>query len=233
MKNLIKFSDFPNEISNDFLNKNNFNVLEYYTIEESIIIVKHHTMQLMLEKISNKLSINLSEKFETEIINNDVYVNINCFSKTDCNILHLMWGLPDIKFWFKKDDNYFMSSYFIQILSSDDFLSFVLKKYRSKNNKKIKKNTQSAICDIYHINTYLMINKDGHVKIGKSKNPKNRESTLQSEQPSIKLFATLNCNIENILHRKYKEYRMRGEWFNLSTNQLLDIINEYGFKKIN
>lgn len=80
--------------------------------------------------------------------------------------------------------------------------------------------------------TYLMINGVGNVKIGKSYNPKIRESTLQSEQPCIKLFAVGYSDIESTLHNKYSDKRIRGEWFDLSSLDVLEIIEEYGFVEV-
>lgn len=72
-----------------------------------------------------------------------------------------------------------------------------------------------------NIKTYLMKdNHNGLYKIGFSKNPKYRESTLQSEKPSIKLIKIWDKNIESQLHKFYKDYRVRGEWFNLSKIQI-------------
>lgn len=80
--------------------------------------------------------------------------------------------------------------------------------------------------------TYLMINDKGHVKIGKSHNPKVRESTLQSEQPCVKLFAISYSDVESELHFKYSKNRIRGEWFDLSDVQINMIIESYDFLKI-
>lgn len=80
--------------------------------------------------------------------------------------------------------------------------------------------------------TYLMINDKGHVKIGKSHNPKVRESTLQSEQPYVKLFAISYSDVESELHFKYSKNRIRGEWFDLSDVQINMIIESYDFLKI-
>ena len=76
------------------------------------------------------------------------------------------------------------------------------------------------------IKTYIM--KDNHnnmYKIGKSKNPKFREKTLQSEKPSIKMIKVFDFNIERKLHILYKNKRVRGEWFRLSDKDLENICN--------
>ena len=78
------------------------------------------------------------------------------------------------------------------------------------------------------IKTYLM--KDNHnnlYKIGFSKNPKKRERTLQSEKPSIKIVKLWDYNIERKLHEKYDEFRVRGEWFNLTPIQVRYICTHY------
>ncbi len=70
---------------------------------------------------------------------------------------------------------------------------------------------------------YLIVNNDsGYIKIGTSKNPKYREKTLHSQEPKIYIVAKWRCNkkVEKELHYKFKEKRIRGEWFNL---QLIDL----------
>jgi hypothetical protein len=76
--------------------------------------------------------------------------------------------------------------------------------------------------------TFIYLMKDeinGYHKIGRSKTPEKREKTLQSEKPSITLVYSCKANIdeENILHKKYNQFRIRGEWFNLSELQLQEI----------
>ena len=70
--------------------------------------------------------------------------------------------------------------------------------------------------------------RNGYHKIGISKEPKYREKTLQSEQPAIEMI----CNkrypsrkiaeaIEFALHKAYAEQRVRGEWFDLSPEDVI------------
>lgn len=76
--------------------------------------------------------------------------------------------------------------------------------------------------------TYLMIDeKTRFYKIGRSENPKYRERTLQSEKPSIRMLFAMNVDVEKILHEKYSEKRIRGEWFCLSEDDIKDIKTEY------
>lgn len=61
-------------------------------------------------------------------------------------------------------------------------------------------------------------NRNGLTKIGFSRNPKQREYTLQSEDPDVSMFATFpgTTRAERSLHEQFAGKRVRGEWFNLS-----------------
>ncbi len=65
----------------------------------------------------------------------------------------------------------------------------------------------------------------GYYKIGFSGNPTHRERTLQAERPSIELLYSWlsNWKTEQQLHERYKEKRVRGEWFNLSPSDIAEI----------
>lgn len=65
-------------------------------------------------------------------------------------------------------------------------------------------------------------NRNLFTKIGFSKNPSFRESTLQSEEPDIELIESFvgTTMLEKQLHETFGEQRIRGEWFNLSTSDI-------------
>ena len=70
---------------------------------------------------------------------------------------------------------------------------------------------------------YVMIDKNtGYYKIGRSRHPKYREKTLQSEKPTIEmLFNHKGRNKdETYLHNYFRTQRVRGEWFDLSGSDL-------------
>jgi len=76
---------------------------------------------------------------------------------------------------------------------------------------------------------YLMLDDtNGLIKIGKSKNPKVRERTLQSEKPQTHLIVqwTAPASVEKELHKRYSAKNKRGEWFRLSIKEL-DEIKEF------
>ncbi len=76
--------------------------------------------------------------------------------------------------------------------------------------------------------TYILKDENtGLYKIGRSINPKERERTLQSEKPTIKMIKEFKNNIENELHQKYSKHRVRGEWFKLNKVQLKYICTNY------
>tara|TARA_R100000654_G_C2658433_1_gene124295 strand:+ start:43 stop:888 length:846 start_codon:yes stop_codon:yes gene_type:complete len=76
--------------------------------------------------------------------------------------------------------------------------------------------------------TYILKDKNtGYYKIGRSINPKEREKTLQSEKPTIKMIKEFKNDIENELHKKYSKNRVRGEWFKLNKIQLKYICTNY------
>lgn len=75
---------------------------------------------------------------------------------------------------------------------------------------------------------YLMIDeRNGLYKIGRSKNPEYREKTLQSEVPQIKMicFCSESKVSEKDLHKAFAHRRVRGEWFDLTKNDLSTIKN--------
>jgi len=73
---------------------------------------------------------------------------------------------------------------------------------------------------------YVMIDRNtGFYKIGRSINVLAREKTLQSEKPSIELCFSFSSNIskEKELHTTFSDKRVRGEWFRLDDNDILQI----------
>jgi Meiotically up-regulated gene 113 len=78
-------------------------------------------------------------------------------------------------------------------------------------------------------NTYIYLmksNLNGFVKIGKSINPRAREKTLQSEDPLLELVFVsplIDGVNELFLHDKFRSKRIRGEWFNLTNEDVESI----------
>lgn len=78
---------------------------------------------------------------------------------------------------------------------------------------------------------YLMVDTtNGYHKIGISNNPEYRERTLQSEKPTIEKVCAKQYPsriiaeaIESALHKAFDAKRIRGEWFDLSEQEVTDI----------
>lgn len=78
---------------------------------------------------------------------------------------------------------------------------------------------------------YLMVDTaNNFYKIGMSNRPGYREHTLQSEKPTIELLCAkvyptrvIAEAIESALHKAFASKRIRGEWFNLSLEDVLSI----------
>ena len=116
-----------------------------------------------------------------------------------------------------------------------------LKEWNNSIKQKYDEMTTSFINSLIQTNTlisgqktYLMYDDiTKKFKIGKSYDPYKREKTLCSDRCSIYLVAYCDYDIESVLHSMYSEYRGRGEWFSLSTNQVHYIIDYFGMKITN
>jgi len=70
---------------------------------------------------------------------------------------------------------------------------------------------------------YLMVDHNtGYHKIGYSKNPRYREKTLQSEKPTIEMLFKWRGGFgqEQELHEHFSDKRIRGEWFDLTAEDV-------------
>jgi len=73
---------------------------------------------------------------------------------------------------------------------------------------------------------YLMIDTvSGHHKIGYSTQPEVRERTLFADKPSVRLICAWEATRkeETLLHERFADSRIRGEWFDLNTIDISSI----------
>lgn len=89
-------------------------------------------------------------------------------------------------------------------------------------SRKIDNKTKIQDCYVY-----IMSDKEGNKKIGRSINPKNRGKTLMAQDPQITLLNTYKFpsidiahKIEKNLHIDYKSKQINGEWFDLDNDEL-------------
>jgi hypothetical protein len=75
--------------------------------------------------------------------------------------------------------------------------------------------------------TYFIQSEDGgNIKIGSSRNPSARLSSLQTGSPvKLRLVGVIEKPIERELHSKFSEHRTHGEWFS-PVKEILDFIKD-------
>lgn len=81
---------------------------------------------------------------------------------------------------------------------------------------------------------YFAQSEDGYIKIGCTQNLKSRIRHIQIyNHMKIKLIGKMKGgrDLEVKLHRKFKQYRKRGEWFNPATELLEYIANNKMYRR--
>lgn len=78
-----------------------------------------------------------------------------------------------------------------------------------------------------------LLSSNGNTKIGRTKNPKERKKSISKMSGSaIDNFEYFevekSSKVESYLHKKYKNYRVNGEWFLIDTKQYADIKDYLG-----
>ena len=69
----------------------------------------------------------------------------------------------------------------------------------------------------------------GLVKIGSSSDISVRIQTLSCGNPYLSILAVLDKNIEKELHLKFADKKIKGEFYNLTNEDVSHIIKKYGF----
>ena len=81
--------------------------------------------------------------------------------------------------------------------------------------------------------TYLVYDElSKFTKIGRSNDPYQRFNILKCSNPRIKLLAIADTDIELNLHTMFKDKLVKGEWYNLSNEDINKIIEDFKFKKV-
>jgi hypothetical protein len=143
---------------------------------------------------------------------NQVYVPNGKAFYTDHEIDEIIQVLNRTKEFYLKNKEIFEFHEKIEKEKSETELS--VNAYNLRNKKKKSRTT----------NLYVMIdNHTGHYKIGRSDSPTKREATLLSQKSSIELlfFFPGTTNQEKMLHEIFKDKWVRGEWFDLTNNDLM------------
>jgi hypothetical protein len=101
-------------------------------------------------------------------------------------------------------------------------------KLTEKDGFPIRSYKKSETPDVTIRYIYIMRNKANWLyKIGISSDVKFREKTLMSSEPYIELLHKWagEEKDERLIHEKFSDYRLRGEWFTLNNIQLEEIIS--------
>lgn len=76
---------------------------------------------------------------------------------------------------------------------------------------------------------YVVRHEHGFIKIGLSNDPWSRVSSLQTSSPyDLELWLVVSAifaqDVEKRLHREFSEFHIRGEWFDITENRLLEFL---------
>lgn len=130
----------------------------------------------------------------------------------------------------REDEHYYFYPY-VLIESLPVFLHFAYPKFLLTYIESCRVKEQKKV---YPTKTYIVYSEQsGLYKIGKtthfysSERHTGRLTTLQVSDPSIIPVAIFEADIETQLHRKYHDYRKKGEWFSLSKETIEDILRLY------
>tara|TARA_R110002074_G_scaffold238243_1_gene410186 strand:+ start:1291 stop:2130 length:840 start_codon:yes stop_codon:yes gene_type:complete len=196
----------------DIITKKDFKLIKNYFLDlEMCDYYENEYRQTLLELMSDMDF--ESKRFYTKHYKSLPIYNMQLFIED-----FLLWSEVDKKLY---SENYIkLIKYDEYIIYQNEFNELFKKKYRIKNFNTINEKKQKKAYIIKDKNT-------GHYKIGKSINPLDREKTLQSEKPTLKLIKVFKKDIEAKLHKEYKDFRIRGEWFKLNKVQLQYICTTY------
>lgn len=131
-------------------------------------------------------------------------------------------------------ENY-RSKHNLQIVTkkfAQDYISLVNQEIEDYTPIEDKEMINEAVRQNEACYVYLMKDlSNGFYKIGISNNPEYRERTLQSEKPSIEMITSKKFPVRKIaesfeksLHAAYANKRIRGEWFDLTSEDADNII---------
>jgi hypothetical protein len=133
---------------------------------------------------------------------------------------------------FKESYEYFFNPPFgFKVLMTKNKNGFVDYNFLTKivdrvENPRVKKQPPT-------IKTYLMTDFTGHTKIGKTTDVYKRFLSMRSGNPTLKIIASLEKDIETELLLKFKDKKISGEWFSLSKEELNELIKDFQFTEYN
>lgn len=168
---------------------------------------------------------------EEEISLDEIETRANEIMDIVCPVLIICKNKPTI-FYFLDKDLYIIIEELLEYLSENYKKSFIqlcklsMISFRQSMNSKILLslflNMEIEAKKI--VKTYLMKDKTGLYKIGRSTDPYRRTKDLRVGNSAVELVCEINDDIEKELHEKYSQQRVTGEWFNLTAKQAEEIV---------
>lgn len=152
-----------------------------------------------------------------DILENNVFINWDLFVPFCDYLSQSLWieaihlaseGLPSLEERHKQIDWYYGS------------YGWVAELLRSFPVGYGKNETKKAV-------TYIMTDKSGYYKIGRTKSLKERYRALKVGNPTLKLVGSIIDDVENKLHSDYANKNVDGEWFALSETDIRNIKEQY------
>lgn len=82
-------------------------------------------------------------------------------------------------------------------------------------------------------NYFMLRESDGAIKIGYSFQPEHRALQLRRDHGNMKIIATMEGDLdaERLLHLRFEEYRMDGEFFRYEGALAEYLRNEHGYER--
>ena len=87
-------------------------------------------------------------------------------------------------------------------------------------NVRIRK-TKNSLSQVYLVRSF-----GNYYKIGKTNNIEKRLKQLGTSNPKITLIGLTHLYSEELLHKKFKDYRVKGEWF-IFEDRVLEKVKSY------
>jgi hypothetical protein len=225
---------FQNQSSKDFIVFNFFSKEYKLTVNDKVnfLFDDNELISFTISEKSYKLNSNWKQLFETKVpitfeeLNSFKNKRLEKWRIESASSNQAISGIGNND-WYH-DDNF---QKVIHNLTSEylDAVASHIENYSPLRNKMESK------CDVPEKNedcyVYLMIDTTNNFhKIGISNSPEYRERTLQSDKPTIELICSKKFpsrriaeSIEKALHTTFAKKRLRGEWFELNSDEIDEI----------
>jgi hypothetical protein len=218
----IKHSDLtPYEIDKTLIESLGISVKELYPLEEATKIVVRKSLKLSIELFcKNEDLIDNCRKFK--FLEGVDYIGIDIRQKDGFMpaFLPLFQAYLDnllVMPFAVRDSN----TLFLSLKGLNWLLEF------SKAVRTCKKKEPE-----HPLLTYVMYDRISDCyKIGRSRCIEHREKTLAAQKPNIKTILYSDSAKEYEMHQIFRAKKIRGEWFRLNADDVLALLEKYGFKK--